>query len=79
MLGTTLLAENGIREPLYLTTLRQLGQDIDQLEHMGRLEDIELTGIEWTNSEATFTKTGEAGELLKLEQISFAYQENHRS
>ena len=31
LLRTTLLAENGIREPLYLTTLRQLGQDIDQL------------------------------------------------
>ena len=27
LLRTTLLAENGIREPLYLTTLRQLGQD----------------------------------------------------
>ena len=33
LLRTTLLAENGIREPLfYLTTLRQLGQDIDQLD-----------------------------------------------
>ena len=77
LLRTTLLAENGIREPLYLTTLRQLGQDIDQLEHLDRLEDIELTGVNLSLIHATFTKTGEAEELLKLEQISFAYQENH--
>lgn len=77
LLRTTLLAENGIREPLYLTTLRQLGQNIDQLEHLDRLEDIELTGVNRSIPEATFTKTGEAEELLKLEQISFAYQENH--
>ena len=77
LLRTTLLAENGIREPLYLTTLRQLGQDIDQLEHLDRLEDTELTGVNRSIPEATFTKTGEAEELLKLEQISFAYQENH--
>ena len=77
LLRTTLLAENGIREPLYLTTLRQLGQDIDQLDHLDRLEDIELTGVNRSIPEATFTKTGEAEELLKLEQISFAYQENH--
>lgn len=77
LLRTTLLAENGIREPLYLTTLRQLGQDIDQLEHLDRLEDIELTGVNRSIPEATVTKTGETEELLKLEQISFAYQENH--
>ena len=77
LLRTTLLAENGIREPLYLTTLRHLVQDIDQLEHLDRLEDIELTGVNRSIPEATFTKTGETEELLKLEQISFAYQENH--
>lgn len=77
LLRTTLLAENGIREPLYLTTLRQLGQDIDQLEHLDRLEDIELTGVNRSIPEATFTKTGETEELLKLEQISFAYQKDH--
>lgn len=77
LLRTTLLAENGIREPLYLTTLRQLGQDIDQLEHLDRLEDIELTGVNCSIPEATFTKTGETEELLKLEQISFAYQKDH--
>ena len=77
LLRTTLLAENGIREPLYLTTLRQLGQDIDQLEHLDRLEDIELTGVNRSITEATFTKTGETEEPLKLEQISFAYQKDH--
>lgn len=77
LLRTTLLGENGIREPLYLTTLRQLGQDLDQLEHLDRLEDIELTGVNYSIPEATFAKIDEAEELLKLEQISFAYQENH--
>ena len=77
LLRTTLLAENGIRAPLYLTTLRQLGQDINQLEHLDRLEDIELTGVNRSIPEAIFTKTGETEELLKLEQISFAYQKDH--
>ena len=77
LLRTTLLAENGIREPLYLTTLRQLGQDINQLEHLDRLDDIQLDDVNCVIPEATFTKTGEAEELLKLEQISFAYLENH--
>ena len=77
LLRTTLLAENGIREPLYLTTLRQLGQDINQLEHLDRLDDIQLDDVNCVIPEATFTKTGEAEELLKLEQICFAYQENH--
>ena len=77
LLRTTLLAENGIREPLYLTTLRQLGQDINQLEHLDRLDDIQLDDVNCVIPEATFTKTGEAEELLKLEQIRFAYQENH--
>ena len=77
LLRTTLLAENGIREHLYLTTLRQLGQDINQLEHLDRLDDIQLDDVNCVIPEATFTKTGEAEELLKLEQISFAYQENH--
>ena len=56
LLRTALLAENGIREPLYLTTLRQLGQDINQLEHLDRLEDIELTGVNRSIPEAIFTK-----------------------
>ena len=77
LLRTTLLAENGIREPLYLTALRQLGQDINQLEHLDRLDDIQLDDVNCVIPEATFTKTGETEELLKLEQISFAYQENH--
>ena len=71
LLRTTLLAENGIREPLYLTALRQLGQDINQLEHLDRLDDIRLDDVNCVIPEATFTKTGEAEELLKLEQISF--------
>ena len=77
LLRTTLLAENGIREPLYLTTLRQLGQDINQLEHLDRLDDIQLDDVNCVIPEATFTKTGETEELLKLEQISFAYQKDH--
>ena len=70
LLRTTLLAENGIREPLYLTALRQLGQDINQLEHLDRLDDIQLDDVNCVIPEATFTKTGEAEELLKLEHDS---------
>ena len=42
LLRTTLLAENGIREPLYLTTLRQLGEDISKLPHLDKVEKLPL-------------------------------------
>ena len=34
LLKTKLLAENGIREPLYLTVLRQLGFDLEKAQNL---------------------------------------------
>ncbi len=41
LLRTQLLAENGIREPLYITTLRQLGVDVKRLK-LSRLDQLQL-------------------------------------
>ncbi len=34
----------GFVEPLYLTTLRQLGQDISKLPHLDKVEKLPLGG-----------------------------------
>lgn len=34
LLRTSLLQENGIREPLYISTLRALGYPIEDTEHL---------------------------------------------
>ena len=45
LLKTELLAENGIREPLYITALRQLGFDVASATHLADLTKLELTGL----------------------------------
>ena len=75
LLKTSLLAENGIREPLYITCLRQLGYDIEVLEHLADIhklavdkKDISLPAVD---------QKSESSEqlLLSLKDISFAYDQ----
>ena len=40
LLATDLLTQNGIREPLYLTTLRQLGVDLVKEEQLADLDNL---------------------------------------
>ena len=74
LLRTQLLAENGIREPLYITTLRQLGVDVEKTEDLSRLEQLQLAdvifeGRDWSDSDKESQEP-----LLELEHVSFAYQ-----
>lgn len=43
MLATDLLTQNGIREPLYLTTLRQLGVDLVKEEQLANLDNMSIS------------------------------------
>ena len=75
LLRTTLLAENGIREPLYLTTLRQLGQDISKLPHLDKVEKLPLGDMSVDIPTPHFEKGVEAETILELGHLNFAYRE----
>ena len=75
LLRTTLLAENGIREPLYLTTLRQLGQDISKLPHLDKVEKLPLGDLSVEIPTPHFEKGAEAETILELGHLNFAYRE----
>ncbi|MBZ2153101.1 ABC transporter ATP-binding protein [Streptococcus australis] len=75
LLRTTLLAENGIREPLYLTTLRQLGQNISKLPHLDKVEKLPLGDVSVDIPTPHFEKGAEADTILELGHLNFAYRE----
>ena len=75
LLRTTLLAENGIREPLYLTTLRQLGQNISKLLHLDKVEKLPLGDLSVDIPTPHFEKGAEAETILELGHLNFAYRE----
>mgnify|MGYP000019502506 FL=1 len=45
LLSSTLLLENGIREPLYVTVLRQLGFDTTRAQNLSQLDALDLSGL----------------------------------
>ena len=75
LLRTTLLAENGIREPLYLTTLRQLGQDISKLPYLDNVRKLPLENLSVDIPTPNFEKGAEAETILELGHLNFAYRE----
>ena len=75
LLKTTLLAENGIREPLYLTTLRQLGQDISKLPYLDNVGKLPLEDVSVDIPTPNFEKGAEAETILELGHLNFAYRE----
>ena len=75
LLKTDLLAENGIREPLYITALRQLGFDVASETHLADLTKLELTGLSQNLTDQKAEQVDSRHEaLLELDHVSFAYQ-----
>ncbi|MCY7151721.1 ABC transporter ATP-binding protein [Streptococcus gallolyticus subsp. gallolyticus] len=75
LLRTELLIQNGIREPLYVTALKDLGVDVTSMEHLSDLSQIDLTNIAVT-APSSFQEEAPQDKLLMVEQLHFAYQEN---
>ena len=75
LLKTDLLAENGIREPLYITALRQLGFDVASATHLAYLTKLELAELSHSLTEQKAEQVDSRHEaLLELDHVSFAYQ-----
>lgn len=75
LLRTELLIQNGIREPLYVTALKDLGVDVTLMEHLSDLSQVDLTNIAVT-APSSFQEESPQDKLLTVEQLHFAYQEN---
>ena len=73
LLKTTLLAENGIREPLYLTTLRQLGLDIAEMDHLSDLASLDLPALPFSKEAVVEATQERDSNLFSIENIRFSY------
>ena len=75
LLATDLLTQNGIREPLYLTTLRQLGVDLDKEEQLANLDNLSISKGQVQLRTELVKETVELQSLFKLEDVSFSYDD----
>ena len=75
LLATDLLTQNGIREPLYLTTLRQLGVDLVKEEQLANLDNLSISKCQFQLQTELVKETPELQSLFKLEDVSFSYDD----
>lgn len=75
LLKTDLLMENGIREPLYITALKDLGVDIKAMDNLSRIADLKLPQIT-LESHGFADKQPTKAPLLSVQNLTFAYQKD---
>ncbi len=75
LLKTDLLMENGIREPLYITALKDLGVDIEAMDNLSRIADLKLPQIT-LESHGFADKQPTKAPLLNVQNLTFAYQKD---
>lgn len=75
LLKTDLLMENGIREPLYITALKDLGVDIEAMDNLSRIADLKLPQIT-LESHGFADKQSTKAPLLSVQNLTFAYQKD---
>ena len=76
LLSSTLLLENGIREPLYVTVLRQLGFDITRAQNLSQLDALDLSGLGIPDSVLKDKRDSSSDSILKVEGLSVSYGDN---
>ena len=76
LLSSTLLLENGIREPLYVTVLRQLGFDIRDAQNLSQLDALDLSGLVLPDRVLKDKRDSSSDSILKVEGLSVSYGDN---
>ena len=76
LLSSTLLLENGIREPLYVTVLRQLGLDTRSAQNLSQLDALDLSDLALPDRVLKDKKDSSSDSILKVEGLSVSYGDN---
>ena len=76
LLSSTLLLENGIREPLYVTVLRQLGFDTRDAQNLSQLDALDLSDLILPDRVLKDKRDSSSGSILKVEGLSVSYGDN---
>ena len=76
LLSSTLLLENGIREPLYLTVLRQLGFDTTRAQNLSQLDALDLSGLGLPDRVLRDKTETSTNSILKVEGLRVGYGDN---
>ena len=76
LLSSTLLLENGIREPLYVTVLRQLGFDTRDAQNLSQLDALDLSDLALPDRVLKDKKDSSSDSILKVERLSVSYGDN---
>ena len=75
LLETDLLTQNGIREPLYLTTLHQLGVDLVKEEQLANLDNMSISKGQVQLQTELVKETPDLQSLFRLDDVSFSYDD----
>ena len=76
LLSSTLLLENGIREPLYVTVLRQLGFDTRDAQNLSQLDALDLSDLVLPDRVLKDKRDSSSDSILKVEGLSVSYGDN---
>lgn len=76
LLSSTLLLGNGIREPLYVTVLRQLGFDTRDAENLSQLDALDLSDLVLPDRVLKDKRDSSSDSILKVEGLSVSYGDN---
>ena len=76
LLSSTLLLENGIREPLYVTVLRQLGFDTRSAQNLSQLDALDLSDLVLPDRVLKDKRDSSSDSILKVERLSVSYGDN---
>ena len=85
LLSSSLLAENGIREPLYLTAMRYAGIDITPDKHPAHIDSVALDDADtarlqtWFKAEPLPAPKPTPAPLLEVKNLSFGYSKDQHT
>lgn len=79
LLISPILAENGIREPLYVTALKYAGVDLQTVQHISDLEKLSGTGLSekmltWQSGLFDLEQSAEKAPLFELKNLNYRYR-----
>lgn len=80
LLRSGLLKEHGIREPLYISALKNAGINLSEMEHLDCIEKLDITGqkqeiLNEMNSSNSYQAPEKGELLLHVENVDFSYGE----